>query len=239
MASGTEERRNGIFSGVSLSSFLQMLEQERKSCTLIVNCDGREGRFYFDDGKLVDAQSANAVGREAVYAILSWDHPSLQVEQAEDRMRRITEPLAHILLDYAKRRDEEELAGATSATAKNPLPHGEACEHADPAVRRVARKIMTIRGIRHYYFLNRQGNVITQSSSTLQLGDFITYCIVSGIQMRNVLNVRGPNRIQLVFQDGETLLILPGAGMIIGLLLEAYSSVSDIVEQLRPVLVPQ
>ena len=232
------ERQGGVFGGVSLSSFLQMLEQERKSCTLVVNSNGREGRFYFDDGMLIDAESVDEVGKEAAYAILSWENPFLHVDKAEDRMHRITQPLAHILLDHAKMRDEEGHADA-SAVAGKTSPHREADDHPDPEVRRVAQKIISIKGIKHYYFLNRHGNVMAQSSRTLKLGDFITYCIVSGIQMRKVLSAKGPNRIQLVFQNGDTLLILPGAGMIIGLLLDESSSVDVIVDQLRPVLTAQ
>lgn len=150
-------------------------------------------------------------------------------------MHRIRQPLARILLDYATMRDEE--GGDAAAAGESAVPQFDGgSDHPDPVVRGVARHIVSLRGIRHYYFLNRQGNVITQSSQTLKLGDFITYCIVSGIQMRKVLDARGPSRIQLVFQNGETLLILPGAGMIIGLLLDGMSPVDEIVEQLRPVL---
>ena len=55
MAQGSEEHQGSSFGGVSLPSFLQMLEQERKSCTLIVNSEGRSGSFYFEDGELIDA----------------------------------------------------------------------------------------------------------------------------------------------------------------------------------------
>ncbi|HHO47133.1 MAG TPA: DUF4388 domain-containing protein [Desulfobacteraceae bacterium] len=236
MALNEGERQAGIFGGVSLPSFLQMLEQERKSCTLIVRSEDREGRLYFNDGVLIDAQSLGALGREAAFAILSWENPSLHVDRPEDRMHRIRQPLAHILLDYATLRDEEGGAGAAAAE-ESAIPLFDCgSDHPDPVVRGVARHIVSIRGIRHYYFLNRQGNVITQSSRTLKLGDFITYCIVSGIQMRKVLDARGPSRIQLGFQNGETLLILPGAGMIIGLLLDGMTAVDEIVEQLRPAL---
>jgi hypothetical protein len=237
MAMDKGERQGGVFGGVSLSSFLQMLEQERKSCTLVVCSEGREGRFYFDEGMLIDAQSAEEMGREAAFAIMSWENPDLHVAGAEDRMHRIRQPLAHILLDYAKMRDEEEGHAGASAMEGSPTLDGSLV-HPDPVVRRVAQKITSIRGVKHYYFLNRQGNIITQSSRTLKLGDFITYCIVSGIQMRKALNAKGPNRIQLEFRNNDKLLILPGAGMIIGLLLDEFSAPSEIVDQLRPALTP-
>lgn len=222
--------------GVSLSSFLQMLEQERKSCTLIVNSEGREGRFYFDHGELMDAQFADEVGEKAVHAILSWGHPTFNVIGPEDRMHRIRLPLAHILLNFAKKKDEDGHCTESDDGSAVTMPREDAAILANPVVKRMVQTIVAISGVKHYYLLNRQGQVITQSSRTLNLGDFITYCIVSGIQMRKALDAKGPNRIQLVLESGETLLIVPGAGMIIGLLLDELVSVNQVVDLLRPVL---
>jgi len=235
MAQNKGEQGVGL-GGVSLSSFLQMLEQERKSCTLIVNSEGREGRFYFDRGDLMDAQFADEVGERAVYTILSWDRPTFLVIAPEDRMHRIQLPLAHILLNFAKIKDEDGHSAESDDVSALTLPGEDAAVLANPALKRLVQSIVAISGIKHYFLLNRQGQVITQSSRTLKLGDFITYCIVSGIQMRKALDVKGPNRIQLVMESGETLLIFPGAGMIIGLLLDELASVNEVADLLRPVL---
>jgi len=106
----------------------------------------------------------------------------------------------------------------------------------DPRVKNLVETISSVPGIHHFYFLDRQGKVITQSSRKQKLGDFITYCIVSGIQMRKILDAKGPNRIHLNLGSGETLLIIPGAGMIIGLLLDELASVDDVTDQLRAAL---
>ena len=78
--------------------------------------------------------------------------------------------------------------------------------------------------------------MITQSSKNQKIGDFITYCIVSGIQIRKCLDAKGPHRIRLIMENNEVLLILPGAGMIIGLLLDEHASISDVTARLRPAL---
>ncbi len=227
----------GRIEGVSLASFLQLLEQERKSCTLIVSSGDQEGRFYFEEGVLVDARSSGESGQEAASAILSWPSPSFSVARAEeDRMHRINLPLAHILLAAAKIDDE---CQADPLKMEKPSPKKCAAGagfYDDPAVERLVQTILSAPGVHHYFILDRHGKVVTQSSRQLKLADFITYCIVSGIQMRNRLKVKGPNRIHLVLDNGESLLIMPGAGMIIGLLLDESSSVGDIEDQLRPVL---
>ena len=214
-----------------------MLEQERKTCKLVVHCDDQEGSFFFEDGVLVDAEAGAFIGQDAAYHILSWDNTTFKVENAEDRMHRISLPLAHILLDSAKKQDEEEHESEGDSMNGQSGPAGAASS--DPVINRVTQTISSIAGVKHYYLLNRQGKLITQSSRQQKLGDFITYCIVSGIQMRKVLNAKGPNRIHLVLENGDTLLIVPGAGMIIGMLLDEYASVSEVTDQLRPALATQ
>lgn len=240
MAQQNGAHAGGLIAGVSLSSFLQMLEQERKSCTLFVSSGALTGSFFFEDGVLIDSQVGGEVGRGAAYEILSWGNPSFRVANAEDRMRRIHLPLAHILLDSAKQQDEEnhdteeDPGDETDTGIPVPGPVGE--DHVDRTTRHVIQSITSIAGIKHFFLLNRRGKMITQSSRQRKMGDFITYCIVSGIQMRKVLEVKGPNRIHLVLENGETLLVIPGAGMIIGLLLDENASVDEVSDKLTPAL---
>lgn len=240
MAQSNRTHEGGRIEGISLASFLQLLEQEKKSCTLIVSAGDQEGRFYFAEGVLVDASSNSESGQEAATAILSWPHPSFCVAEAEDRMRRINLPLAHILLSAAQMYDEgrqDTLATETQPPKKCAAVAG--CLYDDPSVERLVQAILAVPGVHHYFILDRHGKVVAQSSRQMKLADFITYCIVSGIQMRNRLKVKGPHRIHLVLDNGESLLIMPGAGMILGLLLDEYSSAGDIEDQLRPVLACQ
>lgn len=224
----------GHIGGVSLSSFLQMLEQERKSCTLVVSSGDRQGSFYFNNGILIDAKCESEVGKDAAYRILLWENPVFSVTSPEDRMQRIYLPLAHILLDSAKLQDETDTDAARDDLESYEAEAGDLIEpdHSDPTVRRVIRSIASIPDIKHYFLLNRQGKLISQSSKRMKIADFIAYCIVSGVQMRKALNVKGPSSIQLVLDNGETLMIMPGAGMIIGLLLNEFASVSEISDKL-------
>ncbi len=236
MAQTNEGKPGTSFTGVSLPSFLQMLEQERKSCTLVVSSGERTGSFYFEDGDLIDAVYQDQLGLEAAHSILLWDHPSFTVGMPDDRMRRIELPLAHILLDSAKRMDEEKDDVEESQRDWKGFQQDDSVIQSNPTLRQLIQTITEIPNIRHYYFLDRQGKLIIQSSRKQNLGDFITFCIVSGIQMRKILDAKGPNRIHLKLESGDVLLIVPGAGMIIGLLLEEHASVDEVTEKLRPAL---
>jgi len=237
MAQSSEGQQGSSFGGVSLPSFLQMLEQERKSCTLVVNSEGRSGSFYFEDGELIDAVFDDQLGMDAAHSILLWRNPTFIVGMAEDKMRRIQRPLAHLLLDSAKRMDEEQGETEEPQSTTPSFQIDDSIIKADPLLQKLVDTITSIAGVKHFYFLDRQGKVITQSSRKQKLGDFITYCIVSGIQMRKILDAKGPNRIHLNLDNGDTLLIIPGAGLIIGLLLDEFASVNDVAEQLRPALI--
>ncbi len=232
----TGESGSGQLGGVSLASFLQMLEQERKNCTLTVLSDGKRGNFYFDEGELIDAECEGEVGLEAAYLLLTWKNPSFSVSELEDRLRRINQPLAHILLNAATRQDEEAYAGKKVLPRPENNPMEAPGVKNNPALQRLVETIVSISEVKHYYLLSRQGKMIVQSSKNNKIPDFITYCVVSGIQMRKALDAKGPHRIRLVLENGEVLLILPGAGMIIGLQLIRNASISGITAKLRPAL---
>ncbi|MFP4446672.1 MAG: response regulator, partial [Desulfosudaceae bacterium] len=71
----------GVFQGISLASFLQMSEMEGTTCTLKVKAgEEEEGRIYLQKGTPVAATTAAASGEEAVYEILGWDRPTIEIE---------------------------------------------------------------------------------------------------------------------------------------------------------------
>ncbi|HHL35208.1 MAG TPA: DUF4388 domain-containing protein [Desulfobulbaceae bacterium] len=236
----SNDNTGGRIGGISLASFLQMLEQERKTCILVVESENRSGRLYFNEGDLIDAECGEDVGQEAVYSLLTWEGPSFRVTEGEDRLQRITLPLAHILLQAATRQDElqaDKERKVQPPTSAGPLE--TAAIRNNPALRRLVETIVSIPEVRHYYLLNRQGKMITQSSKNTKMPDFITYSVVSGIQIRKALQVKGPHRIQLNLENGDMLLVFPGAGMIIGLQLDGKASVSAVTAKLRPILTRQ
>jgi len=231
-----EKTETGRLGGVSLASFLQMLEQEKKSCTLVVHARDKSGSFYFDEGNLIDAECEGVVGMDAAHRLLAWRNPSFRVEAPEDRLRRIDQPLAHLLLNAAKRQDEEEITAEQSVTGNELNPLEAPGVKNNPTLQRLLATIVSLAEVKHYYLLSRQGKMLVQSSKNKKMPDFITYCVVSGIQMRKALDAKGPHRIRLVLENGDILLIIPGAGMIIGLLLDQDASVSEITAKLRPAL---
>ncbi|MCK5515504.1 MAG: DUF4388 domain-containing protein [Desulfobulbaceae bacterium] len=234
MAQTIEIQGEGHGGGVSLASFMQLLEYESKSCTLKVVSGRISGSFFFEEGNLIDAECGEATGEDAVYDLLALDKPAFKVGDADDRMQRITRPLTHFLLNAATKRDEKQQDNGAGNMQND--ARGTANVQGNPAVEKLIETIVRIGGVKHYYLLNRQGKMITQSSRNQKIGDFIAYSIVCGIQMRKSLDVKGPHRIRLVLDNGEVLLIMPGAGMIIAVLLDEETSTSEVAAKLRDTL---
>lgn len=210
----------GFFRGVSLASFLQMLEQEQKTCTLTVQVGDATGKMYFTQGELVDAELNGQAGADAVYTMLAWDSPGFRVDPPVEKNRVIYEPLAHLLLAAATQSDEKQ-----HEIAEN--------EEYDPQVRRLLEAIKSTAGVKEHYFLDRKGKLIVGSSEDSAASALITHIVISGVQMGKVFRAKGPQRIQLSLTNNEVLLIVPGGGMIIGLVLSAQASVEKTSALLR------
>lgn len=218
-----DSRSADQFTGVSTASFLQMLEQERKSCVFVIEVGGRTGRLYFEHGELVDAEFHKDEGLDAVYALLALEGTSIRLDPPERRGRTIHTPLAHILLNAAKMEDEQRHEEKVRKSRQS-------------TIERLIGTIRSTAGVHQYYLLDRQGRMLACSYDNHEVADFLTFVVISGVQAGKALDAKGPHQIQLVLQGGEVLLILPGAGMIIGLLLSHHASVEKIIARLRQTL---
>jgi DNA-binding response OmpR family regulator/predicted regulator of Ras-like GTPase activity (Roadblock/LC7/MglB family) len=116
----------GFITGVSLSSFLQLLELDKKTCTLTIHAGSKKGTMHFRDGVLLDAISPELQGSEAAYIIVSWKNVEIEIENScpiEDK--NIAETLGFILLEGSRRKDEakemKRIGNASSDTALSSL----------------------------------------------------------------------------------------------------------------------
>jgi hypothetical protein len=220
---------SSTISGVSLVSFLQLLEQEQKTCTLLVANEEKRGHLFFEDGRLIDAETAEAVGIDAAYIILAWQNPSFKIYGPRDRGRRIEQSLTYVLMNAAKKQDED----GEDDPSQNPSASYQRQGGDNPLLSQLVDVLKKNPGIRHYFILNRQAKMIAYSEQNKKMGDFVAYCIVAAGQMRKILDVKGPHRILLTLKNGRMVLISSIAGMIFALLLNENVSADDVFEKLR------
>ncbi len=112
MASGicdlVEIAEKGHISGVGLPVALQMLELERKTCTLTVVSGDRKGILFFKNGELIQAHTEGKKGLDAALEIASWSEVHLEFRNfCKTNKRTINTPLAFILLEATRKKDEE------------------------------------------------------------------------------------------------------------------------------------
>jgi hypothetical protein len=220
--------------GVSLPAFLQLLEHERSSCTLTVAAKGKNGRFFFRDGQLIDAACDGKAGVEAAHVLLSLKRPDFSVCASEDRMTRIRQPLSRILL-------QAQAKTGLSVPVAETLPGEEAFAEevrSSPLLLHLLAELTAIPAVKHYCLLNRKGKVTACSAHNPQFCNFISYTIMCSLQVRKALggDVKGPNRIQMLLRSGDALLIQPGAGMIIGLLADGNAPLPELSAKIRAML---
>ncbi len=173
-----QDSSKGSIDGISIASFLQMLEQERHSCKVLVNAGNKLGYLYFFYGELIDAEFGQLSGIKAAYAIVSWESPSISLNETEDRDKTIEHPLGFILL-------------------------------------------------------NKAGKIVVHSAPNVALGELIIYCIITSSNLRKSLKAKSPRRIQMQMEDGTSLLIIPKAGKILGMILTPNSSAIDVADRIH------
>ena len=108
----------GRMAGITLFGFLQLIEVEQKTGLIVVRAASEEGRIYFDHGRPVHAETRLAHGPAAVYEIVRWTDPKLEIfYKRTPRERTIKESLQHILMEAARLLDESGPAAPASEHA--------------------------------------------------------------------------------------------------------------------------
>ena len=62
----------------SLASFLQLIELEKESTTLIIKSMDKKGHLFIKEGKLLNAEAEEKTGKEGFFEILSWESPEIR-----------------------------------------------------------------------------------------------------------------------------------------------------------------
>lgn len=65
--------------GINLSSFLQLLNIERKTCTLNIRQGQQLATLIFQEGELVNARTEHREGEAAVYEVIGWSQPEIEM----------------------------------------------------------------------------------------------------------------------------------------------------------------
>ncbi|HJW72492.1 MAG TPA: response regulator [Geothrix sp.] len=96
----------GMIRGLNLSSILQLLSWERKSCTLTVKCESGLGHLYLRNGEVIHAACHAQDSLPAAYEILTWDRPDIEFVDTCRVDATIDLPLTELLMNAAMITDQ-------------------------------------------------------------------------------------------------------------------------------------
>jgi predicted regulator of Ras-like GTPase activity (Roadblock/LC7/MglB family)/CheY-like chemotaxis protein len=109
--------------GITVPAFLQLLEMERKTCTLRIRSKGRVGFLCFRDGQLLEADNGSGRGDAAALDIVSWDETEIELSSVcKIREGRITGSLSYLLMEGLRLKDERLQAEAMAVAGYAPMP---------------------------------------------------------------------------------------------------------------------
>ena len=118
-----DDLTGGTLTGISLPSFLQLIEMEQNTCLMEVKApNGDQGLLYFNKGVLYDAVFGKTTAEEAVYQMMLLDNVKInfRAQPVKKLKRRIQTSLMNLIMEGTRRKDE--LAYAEEAAQKAEIP---------------------------------------------------------------------------------------------------------------------
>lgn len=104
-----QEMPHGTLKGISVASFLQMIQLEEKTCLFEVQAPGKDkGFFYFQKGIPYDAIYGDLSGEEAAYEIILMERAEITFRELPDKKipQKINKEVASLILEAFRRKDE-------------------------------------------------------------------------------------------------------------------------------------
>jgi len=113
----TAEARSYI-RGITLATFMQLVQMEQKSCTLKIRSREKTGYLFIRRGELLDAMTAQAQGEPAALEIIAWDDTTIEMDAICRREEKaIAASMSFLLMEAYRLKDE---AGQPAAGSSAP-----------------------------------------------------------------------------------------------------------------------
>lgn len=107
----------GHIEGITLFSFLQLLNLDKKTCTLTIRAGGQKGFLYFSSGQLISAICEGIESIYSAYEILVWDNVKIEIDNiCRKKKNVINAPLDEVLMDAFKIKDEANRENGVAAS---------------------------------------------------------------------------------------------------------------------------
>jgi CheY-like chemotaxis protein len=106
----------GSIHGISIASFIQMIEMDQKTCQVEVHASpksksgSQRGILFFENGILYDAEYGSLKGEEAAIKIIATDNLNINIQKNRDDkvIRKIKTESIGLIMEAMRRKDESE-----------------------------------------------------------------------------------------------------------------------------------
>lgn len=119
---GLDRVEKGAFqAGVAVTSLLQLIDMEQKTCTLEVSLDKeKKGFFYLYDGLPYDARYGDMKGEDAAFQMICWDRVDFKFKSfpRENIKQIINRNIMSLLMEGTRLKDEAIAAGEENDTTE-------------------------------------------------------------------------------------------------------------------------
>ncbi|NTV12955.1 MAG: response regulator [Desulfobulbaceae bacterium] len=276
----------GHVAGISLPSFMQLLELDKKTCTLHIKSGKNRGDMFFKQGELMSARTGNLTSQDAAFEIINWDYSEIEIENTckfKEEDRDINVPMGFLLIESARMKDEinrpsvdedgnkypekeevplpgtvdipevnlDNLSFAASAPVEvavpvavdtNTLePHEEPTPlHTDERtpIEYLSDAIFNAKGVNRMIIISGNGAVLAHNNIPVkEFGAFTAAVTGSAVKLKKILGFTGPKHIIVSHANGEKILILIGAQIVVGIGLTADTIPEPISEVLKPTVI--
>jgi twitching motility two-component system response regulator PilG len=105
------EDSSGYIHGFTVISFVQLIELEQKTCTIIVRSNDKKGAIYIENGVVLNAETDKLYGEQAACEILAWEDTRIKLENVcKQKHKVIRSSLTRLIFEASKRKDELDFA---------------------------------------------------------------------------------------------------------------------------------
>jgi len=215
-------------SGVSLPSFLQLIELDRKTCTLRIKSDNRRGVLYFIDGEISNADTEDKSGEEAALEIIDWHPATIDLHAAcRKQNKEIESTLGFLLIESSRRHDENKRQVETAPEIPSHLEN--ICQRLDTAISELAPESSML-------IARADGTIIIERHKNTYINKLTIQTAANVSKLNALLNYSTPQYILLHHHKDKKLLILPGLEIIIGLEIAVETPAQIVAASLTPLL---
>ena len=167
------ESLSGELHGMDLPAFLQLLEIERKTCTVLVRHEARAGTLVFDRGALIHARRGELAGDAAALDMFCWEQPHIVLREATALPRNVVTRLSQLLLEAFRLFDERTMSALTGhAPPSGDEPGDERAGDEPPAPPCTAEDLVDLApGLVHGFVVGRPDGRIVLAAGAPFVGD--------------------------------------------------------------------